>query len=56
MPYRSVHFTADRGSHPHKTPFFGAHRIPRELLGYRSQAQGQNGKTECVGGLSLKAK
>jgi hypothetical protein len=29
MPYRSVHFTADRGSHPHETPFFGAHRILR---------------------------
>jgi hypothetical protein len=29
MPYRSVIFTADRGSHPHETPFFGAHRIPR---------------------------
>ena len=24
MPYGSVHFTADRGSYPHETPFFGA--------------------------------
>ena len=29
MPYGSVHFTADRGSYPHETPFFGAQRIPR---------------------------
>jgi hypothetical protein len=28
MPCRTV-FTADRGSNPHETPFFGAHRIPR---------------------------